>query len=157
MAATLANFQLTPDLRHRCGKFKGNVTAVCRACPNRYDDTLFRLVVSLVRHHQSLSGSDTTRHRNQSAVSIDQDREGFFVEWIATQRAPVNEHRNMDGNTTRPAAIRTISARHLGGTTVRALGKERSGPPQYRENFTCKPHSVTRWLEDRVKNNYSRF
>ena len=83
MAGPLANFQPTPKQGRRLRKLKGNFTAVCHARLNRNNNAQFRLIVSLVRYYQSLAGSDTAGHRNQSAVSIDQDRVGFFVKWIA--------------------------------------------------------------------------
>lgn len=88
---TLANFQFTPELRHRRRKFKGDLVGVSRTSRNGYNDALFRLIVSLVRHRQSLAGLDSTRHGNQSAGSIDRNRASFFVEWIACLRAAVDE------------------------------------------------------------------
>ena len=125
----MPNFQPTPKQGRRLRKLKGNFTAVRHARLNRDNNAQFRLVVSLIRDHQSLAGPDTAGHRNQPAVSIDQDRIGFLVEWIATRRSAVNEHWNMHGNASRPAAIRRTSARCLSGITVRAFGKERSCPP----------------------------
>ena len=80
---TLANFQPVPELRHRGGEFKRNITA-CRLRHNGYDDALLRLIVSLVRYHDSLAGFDTTRHPDQSASFIDGDCEGLLVKRIAT-------------------------------------------------------------------------
>jgi hypothetical protein len=80
---TLANFQPVPELRHRGGEFKRNITAR-RLRRNGYDDALLRLIVSLVRYHYSLAGLDTTRHQDQSASSIDGDCKGLLVKRIAT-------------------------------------------------------------------------
>jgi hypothetical protein len=80
---TLANFQPVPELRHRGGEFKRNMTAR-RLRRNGYDDALLRLIVSLVRYHYSLAGLDTTRHQDQSASSIDGDCKGLLVKRIAT-------------------------------------------------------------------------
>src|SRR6266403_1531852 len=80
---TLANFQPAPELRHRGGKFKRNITAR-RLRRNGYNDALLRLIVSLVRYHYSLAGLDTTRHQDQSASSIDGDCKGLLVKRIAT-------------------------------------------------------------------------
>jgi hypothetical protein len=88
---TLANFQPTPELRHRRRKFKGDVIGVSQTSRNGYNDALFGLIVSLVRHRQSLAGFDSTRHRNQSPRSIDRNRASFFVERIACLRVAVDE------------------------------------------------------------------
>src|ERR1700757_230552 len=80
---TLANFQPVPELRHRGGELKRNITAR-RLRRNGYDDALLRLIVSLVRYHYSLAGLDTTRHQDQSASSIDGDCKGLLVKRIAT-------------------------------------------------------------------------
>src|SRR5262249_46964483 len=80
---TLANFQPVPELRHRGGEFKRNITTR-RLRRNGYDDTLLRLIVSLVHYHYSLAGLDTTRHQDQSASSIDGDCKGLLVKRIAT-------------------------------------------------------------------------
>ena len=80
---TLANFQPVPELRHRGGEFKRNITAR-RLRRNGYDDALLRLIVSLVRYHYSLAGLDTTSHQDQSASSIDGDCKGLLVKRIAT-------------------------------------------------------------------------
>jgi hypothetical protein len=90
-AVTLANFQPAPELRHGRRKFEGDVAAVRRACHNGYNDALFRLIVSLVRHHKSLAGLDSARHGNQTAGSIDRNRGSFFVERIACLRVAVDE------------------------------------------------------------------
>jgi hypothetical protein len=154
---TFANFQLTPELRHRSGKLKGNVTAIRRACHNGYNSALFRLIVSLVSHHQSLTGLDTARHRDQSAGSIDRNRAGFFMEWISCRRVTVNEQGNMDVHARRSSAIGMPSKNCPGGFGVCAFGKVGFGPPQYPEDFMCDPHSGTRSPKNQLKNNYSRF
>ena len=79
---TPANLQSMPELRHRGGEFKRNITAR-RLRRNRYDDALLRLIVSLVRYHYSLAGLDTTRHQDQSASSIDGECKGLLIERIA--------------------------------------------------------------------------
>jgi hypothetical protein len=102
---TLANFQPTPELRHRRRKFKGDVIGVSQTSRNGHNGALFRLIVSLVRHRQSLAGLDSTRHRNQSPRSIDRNRASFFVERIACLRVAVDEERDMDVDPRRYAAI----------------------------------------------------
>src|SRR4029077_3581135 len=80
---TLANFQPVPELRRRGGESKRNIAA-SRLRHNRYDDALLRLIVCLIRYHDSLAGFDTTRHPDQSASFIDGDCKGLLVKRIAT-------------------------------------------------------------------------
>jgi len=80
---TFADFHPVPELRHRGEEFKGNKTAR-RLRRNGYDDALLRLIVCLVRYHDSLAGSETTGHQDQSASSIDGDCKGLLVKRIAT-------------------------------------------------------------------------
>src|SRR6266576_3675173 len=88
---TLANFQPVPELRHRGGEFKRNITAR-RLRRNGYDDALLRLIVSLVRYHYSLAGLDTTRHQDQSAPSTDRDCSLLLVQRSAIYQQPVGPH-----------------------------------------------------------------
>src|SRR5215469_10278287 len=122
---TLANLQPVPELRHRGGEFKRNMTTR-RLRRNGYDYALLRLIVSLVRYHYSLAGSDTTRHQDQSAGSIDGDCKGLLVKRIATWQRAVNEQRKMDINPTRCAAIRVLGSGCFSHFGVLALERNNS-------------------------------
>jgi len=96
-----------PELRHRGGEFKRNITA--RGLRrNGYDHTLLRLIVALVRYHYSLAGLDSTPHHEQSASSIDGDCKGLLVKRIATWQRSVDEQREMRIDPARRAAIRML-------------------------------------------------
>ena len=88
---------------------------------NGYDDALLRLVVSFIGYHQSLAGLDATRRRNQSAVSIDGDREGLLVEGISILGIAIDEYRDLDVDPSRLAAIRTPQNRCTDGLGVLTL------------------------------------
>src|SRR5437879_7561188 len=102
---TLANFQPVPELRHRGGEFKRNITAR-RLRRNGYDDALLRLTVSLGRYHYSLAGVDTTRHQDQSASSIDGDCKGRPAKRSTTSQRAVDEQREMGSTPARRTATR---------------------------------------------------
>jgi hypothetical protein len=122
---TLANFQPMPELRHRGGEFKRNIAAPSLR-RNGYDDALLRLIVSLVCHHYSLAGLDTTRHQDQSASSTDGDCQGLLVKRIAAWQRAVDKQREMSINPARNAAIRVLSSGCFSHFVVLALERNNS-------------------------------
>lgn len=157
MGVALADFQATPELRRWRGEFKGNLAAVSCASCDGYNNALFGLIVTLVRHHEPLARLDMARHRNQPAGSVDRNRASFFVEWIARGSAAVDEYWNMDVDARRSAAIGKPGSSVSGGLRVCEFGEGGFGPPQHREDFPCDAHPGTRWLGNQLWNYYSRF
>ena len=86
----LANFHPVPELRHRGEEFKRNITAR-RLRRNGYNHALLRLIVCLVRYHDSLAGSQTAVHQHQSASSIDGDCKSLLAKRIAAWQRAADE------------------------------------------------------------------
>jgi hypothetical protein len=91
---TLANFHAVPELRRRGGESERNIAAR-RLRDNGYDRALLRLIVCLVRYHDSLARLDATRHPDQSASFMDGDGKRLLVKRIATRQRTVDEQREL--------------------------------------------------------------
>ena len=140
--AAFANFQFAPKLRHRSGKFKRNISVTTTLLLNRYNDAVLRPVVSLVRYHKSLAGSNITCYRNQAASPVDDDRVGVLMKRISRRGTTVDKERNMHMNPARPAALRVSARRHATSLGGFALTEQQFCPFQCVEDSThCLTHA----------------